>query len=278
MSTFLRIHNKPFTRAALTARISLFFRRHPEWRAWACCLFAWFFIAINQRQFAAVGPVNRLYCMTNGAVLREQGTAWGELFAYYPPFLLQNLFPWLLMIIAMMFLLLREPLQHISVSVRKKNMVPAAFSFLLGYTLLWVVAGAGFLLLPFIGSYTLQGQSTLVKTIITAGIFMLAAILTWLPARPIQMARCSKTIPIRIEGWQVYSDSFYYGIVIGLACLHMCWAPMAAMLFTRHELLLMYIVTVVLFYERYLFTHTSRATGFAWITLAASLLLLQCWP
>lgn len=73
----------------------------------------------------------------------------------------------------------------------------------------------------------------------------------------------------------MHADSLYYGLKAGIACLVMCWGSMLALVLAHHHLVLMYIITIVLIYERYLVPHTSKLAGYAWAVTGITLLVLD---
>jgi len=177
----------------------------------------------------------------------------------------------------MMFPLLNEPIRHVAFSVRRKDRDFGIFWFFTGYAITWTVAGVLFRLLALFLDVMPVDQSHLLNSIIAGSGFLLAAAFTWHPARPLKMAKCGQTAPIRIHGWHLVSDSLFYGLKMGYACVNMCWAPMAALMLVHHNIVLMLAVTVVIIYERYLLPHTSKLPGYAWGVIAFTLFGIEMW-
>lgn len=271
----------------IIGRMRSFFMNRPEWWTYLLCLFAWILLFINSYTASdkSRNSSHFIYCMNTGTVQAE-----GEL-AYEIQSTLKNggvssgimstisngMVPWILMVVAMMFPLLNEPLRHVSFSVRRKDRNWGIMGFLIGYTVTWTVAGVLFLLTPLFLGMMAGEQTSFVNGLIKASGFLLAAILAWLPIRPILLTKCGQTMPIRIRGRQLYSDSILYGLKMGFACLNMCWAPMVALMLAHHNLILMYAVTIVLFYERYLLPHISKLPGYAWGAIALTLFGIEIW-
>jgi hypothetical protein len=183
--------------------------------------------------------------------------------------------PWIFMVAAMMFPLLNEPIRHVAFSVRRKDKSFAIGEFLIGYSTTWTIVGVLFLLLPLFLDMLVGDQTNFVNGVIKASGFLLAAALVWQPARAIRMTKCNMTMPIRIQGWQLHLDSLFYGFRTGFACLYMCWIPMAALMSAHHNIILMFAVTIIIIYERYLLPHTSKLPGYAWGLLAILLFAIE---
>jgi predicted metal-binding membrane protein len=260
-------------------RMRTLFMMHPEWRGWFFSVFAWAFLVMNL--FTASHGINHsgavIYCIPPGTVQ----------VAAHPAYEIQSissgifttisngLLPWMIMVIAMMFPLLSKPIRHVAFSVKRKDRNFGIFWFLIGYTITWTVAGVLFLLLPFFLDMLIGDQTRLINGLIQSSGFLLAAALIWLPGRPLRMMKCDQTMPIRIQNWRLHLDSLSYGLKMGFACLNMCWAPMAALALVHHNIMLMYIVTIILISERYLLPHTSKFPGYAWGAIALILLCIE---
>jgi predicted metal-binding membrane protein len=271
----------------LVERIRILYIRNPEYRALLFSLCAWAFLVANL--FAAphdgMHSGSITYCMPvakapvvghltyEGQNILEEEPLSSRILSM----VLNGLPGWIIMVIAMMFPLLNEPLKHVAFSVKQKDRGFAISEFLIGYTLIWAIAGASFLSLPVICGIVVSHQTHFINGIVKASGFLLAAALLWYPARPVVMSKCSQTIPIRIQGWQLHFDSGYYGLKTGLACLAICWAPMAALMLAHHNFFLMYVVTIVLVCERYLLPHTSKLPAYAWGIIALTLFGIEMW-
>jgi len=227
--------------------------RHPEYWPWLFSLLVW--IALAKTQLA--GPpetyarTETIYCMPGSVTYPTDSMT-----------ISHTLEDWILMVIAMMFPLLNEPVRHVAFSVRQRDRPAAILCFLIGYILIWTAVGALPVFFPPLITH---------NKLINATLFILAAISIWLPGRAIQLTKCSQTMPIRIQAWKLHVDSFQYGLITGVTCIKLCWLPMIAMALAHHNLALMYIVTLILIFERYLVPHTSKFSGYAWGALALAL-------
>lgn len=272
--------------SALAASMQALAQRYPEWRTWCCSIAAW-------ALFVAAWPIaahygghgdSSIYCSPSGQVRVGERAIYAQRWPEGDTFLnalSTNIsggqVSWLLMVVAMMYPLLNEPVRNIAFSVRRKDRNSAIWLFLAGYTFVWALAGVLFFLLPLCTDIIVTPGNRVGGGLVKASGFMMAATLVWLPSHPVKMAKCGQTMPVRIYGLQRISDCLRYGFRTGLACLAMCWAPMAALAVAHHNMLLMYAVTVVLIYERYLLTHTSRLSAYAWLLIAVVVFGMQVW-
>lgn len=267
--------------SAVSGKMRLYIRNHPEW--WVCFLFitAWVFLARNSFSGTAgqQDSAHFIYCIAapvpnageQQAAPIQNALAGQSILKGILSTIPESMPAWLLMVVAMMFPLLSEPVKHVAFSVRQKDKNPGMLTFLAGYTIAWATAGIFIMAIQFYINRLMTGQSYLIRSLVLPSGFMLAALYCWLPVRPVLMARCKLTMPISIKGWQLYTGSLLYGIKMGLICFTICWAPMLALAMTHHSFILMYAVTIVLFYERYLLPHTSKAAGYAWAAMALAL-------
>lgn len=262
-------------------RITSFYLRYPECWVWLFSLLVWAFLVLNPSPDSQMVKDSDtvIYCMPTGAIQVTGNSAFDVqsmfsetgIFSKMGTAITDGMMYWIIMIVAMMFPLLNEPTRHVAFSVRRKDRNFAILLFLIGYTLTWTVAGVLFILLPHFLSVIVGDETPSVTGIIKASGFLLAAILTWMPARPRKMTKCSQTMPIRIDGRLLYLDSLSYGLKVGISCLSVCWAVMAALMLAHHNLMLMYTATIILMYERYLLQHTSKLPGYAWGFIALTL-------
>jgi predicted metal-binding membrane protein len=268
--------------SSLVGRIRPLFMKHPEWLAWFFSLFVWALLGMglfNASQEMRHSAGHIIYCVPPGTI-EVTGASAHEIQPIYSQVLNtipNGILPWVIMVVAMMFPLLNEPIRQVAFSVKRRDRYLGILGFLIGYTLTWTLAGLLFLLLPFFPDMLPGNQTHFVSALIKSSGFLLAATLTWLPSRAIKMTKCSQTMPIRIEGWQLQTDCVIFGLKMGFACLHMCWAPMAALMLVKHNIFLMYVITMVIIYERYLLPHTSKLPGYAWGAIALILFGIEMW-
>jgi predicted metal-binding membrane protein len=267
----------------LVEGINSFLIKRPHWRAWFFSFCAWCFLVKNYlaNTTQVVHSDYVIYCSTNGNV-RLVGHSLDKInnngsFSYIFDATFRGLVPWIIMVVAMMFLLLNEPIKHVAFSIRRKNRDIGILGFLIGYIILWTVTGLLYLLIPPLLNEAVRSQIPFVNGLIKASGFLLASILIWLPDRPIKMVKCAQTIPISIHGLKMFSDCICYGLKMGAACLNMCWAPMIALMLAHHTLSLMYIVTIILVFERYFLSHTNKLLGYVWGILALIVFSVEMW-
>lgn len=268
-------------------KLRSFWVKHPQWWIYLLCLSAWVILFCNVYTgpgfHSPTGPI--IYCMTSGSMQAEALPAEAiqtplaakGILAYIAQAITNGIVPWLLMVMAMMFPMLNGPVRHVFFAVRRRDRHAGILTFLLGYALAWTTAGLLFLITPLILDSITGPRGAYLNGLIKASGFLVAALLVWLPSRPTQLTKCSQTMPIRIGRPQLYTDCFRYGLKMGMVCLAMCWATMAALMLSHHSLLLMYIATVVLFYERYLLPHTSKLPAYAWMATALVLFGIEIW-
>ena len=268
--------------SSLVRGVRTLFMKHPEWGGWFFSLFVWALFGMdlfNASHEVRHSSSHIIYCAPPGTI-QATGSSIHEvshIFFQLLSTISNGLLPWIIMVVAMMFPLLNEPIRHVAFSVKRKDWYLGVFGFLIGYTLTWALAGLVFLLLPLFLNMLVGYQTHFVSALIKSSGFLLAAALVWLPFRPIKMAKCSQTMSIRIEGWQLHADSLTYGLKMGLTCLNMCWSPMAALMLVHHNIFLMYVVTMVIICERYLLPHTSKLPGYAWGVIALTLFGIEIW-
>ncbi len=267
----------------VTAKLRNLFTKYPEWRTWGLSLLAWAFLLYGL--FNMPGEASHagrsIYCLPGGGASLQahgaNGAAAEGTFAGILKTVFDGLKQWNIMVIAMMFPLLNEPIRHVTFSVRRKDRTRGILGFLLGYVTVWMAVGLLFMLLPLFIDMLVGKQNQLITALIKASGFLLAAALTWQPARLVKMTKCAQTMPIRINAPQLYTDTIMYGLKMGAACFNMCWAPMVALMLAHHNFFLMWEVTLVLLCERYILPHTSRLPGYAWGIIAFALYSIEMW-
>lgn len=255
--------------------------RHPEWWTWLLSIYVWVWLIGSAFVFST--EVNHsgavIYCLTDvsqvGEIeLLQHGGILKELTAFskFALALSNGIVPWIIMIVAMMFPLLNEAIRHMAFSVKQSDRDLGIVSFLVGYALIWAIVGVVFLCIPLFLDLTLGTRSPIVDTVLAALVFMVTAIVIWLPGRSTTMARCAQTMPIRISGIFPYLDGIRYGAWMGIACVRMCWLPMTALMLAHHSVYLMLIVTIVVIIERYYVPHTNKLPSYAFGVIALSML------
>jgi predicted metal-binding membrane protein len=239
--------------------------KNPQWRTWSLSLAAWAMLFVDffekdywhHSLFAQIIDCGQ-------ATTPQFSPAASHFLVDLTVSIARELPSWSLMIIAMMFPLLNEPVKHVAHSVKGNDRNKAVFYFLSGYSMVWLMFGVSILaLLQFFGRLDRNWSPWTIVVMRSCG-FLLAMGCAWLPSRPVKMAKCSQTAPIRIQGMPLLVDALCYGWKMGRICVNVCWAPMTAMILYGHNAFLMYVLTIVLIYERYLLPHTSKISGSIW--------------
>ncbi len=217
---------------------------HPEWSVWLLSISLWLFFLL--------GGMDTLHSVPLGE---------NRLFAI----IILSLWPWVIMVIAMMYPLLNEPMRHVAFSVSSAKRPSTIIAFLIGYTTFWVLVG-----IAMIGGYTYYQAHPLGSipvVLIGALVFLLAGALVWWPGRRKLLTACSITVPIHFNSWKTYSDATSYGWTMGKACFKTCWPQMFALVLCHHNVWLMALVTIGMLYERYRLPHKSRKISYYWIAI-----------
>ena len=255
--------------------------RYPEWWTWLLSLYIWGWLLSTSFLIDSGGSHSGrlIYCMTNSSENVDVSTVQlksilneSVSFSGITASLSKGFLPWVIMIVAMMFPLLNEAVRHMAFSVKRSDRDLGILAFLAGYTIIWTVAGVFFLLIPFGIDVIFGARSPLVDVVLTSSVFLLTAIISWLPSRSITMARCAQTMPIRIHKRYLYTDGVSYGALMGIACIRMCWLPMTALMLAHHSVLLMFIVTFIVIIERYFVPHSSKIPSYGFGIIAVFIL------
>lgn len=277
MNDFYRISRRlSFTQSRI------FFASNPEWWVLLLSISIWGILIFNTSSFShsndSVEGSNLVLCLpggqpvgetVSGSLLRQE-----NLWTTFSQSIVSGAVPWVMMICAMMFPMLKRSIRHVTYSVRKKNRNSGIFLFLLGYTLTWSLIGIVFHFIPILAwSVSEKFQFSINTYVLAALFFFLAAIISWLPERRVTLMKCELTVPIRLRGWNFLKDSVTYGIEIGMICLQMCWSVMIGLMFVQHHILIMLAAGFVLITERYLVAHDSKLIGYSWMFLGSIVLI-----
>jgi hypothetical protein len=138
---------------------------------------------------------------------------------------------WLWMVVAMMFPLLGDPLRTVHFRSFPNRRVIAAASFLLGYTLVWALAGV-----PVVW---LRAQAWTHHLQLAALAFAFGA--GWVCTRFHRWGQraCHAKRALSAWGWRAQRDAAAYGVRVGMACVVTCWPLMLACTLTGHALVAM---------------------------------------
>ncbi|MEE1922569.1 DUF2182 domain-containing protein [Pseudomonas sp. 148P] len=154
---------------------------------------------------------------------------------------------WLVMLLAMMPLLLVEPMLTLWQRSLPRRRALAILAFVVGYATVWSVAGAVLTLLS-IGLKLLAGESLWLAA-------TLAVLLTLLwqstPLKQTALNRCHGAPRIAAFGWPVVRDCLGYGVGHGAWCILSCWpAMLLPMLVQQGHLAVMLLCMAWLVFER----------------------------
>jgi len=154
---------------------------------------------------------------------------------------------WLLMLVAMMAPLLQHPLLHIWQRSLARRRLSAVALFLLGYVMIWSVAGA---VLAVIAA-RLAGTQPAGGWAAFAGALAIALLWQISPAKQVCLNRCHRQLALAAFGRRADLDALQYGLVHGVWCVGACWALMLLPLVAGSwHLPAMAVITVVLIAER----------------------------
>ena len=238
-------------------------RRYPQLWLWLFCLLAWLFMLWPPGEHTQ----SLHHCHHGCGDTLLLGTE-----SHVSADFLKGILHWSLMIVAMMFPLLKEPLAYALSRYPSHQGYKAMVWFLLGYCIPWLVVGLLLqtivLLLPLFIPSDSNSPTVNIYTFLPFAGFAIAAFWVWSPWRRKASLACSRTIPMRIQGWYAVRDCLHYGHLSGIACVRNCWSPMMALVMAQHNMLLMFIVTLLLIYERTFLTYKSHTLGYAWACLS----------
>jgi predicted metal-binding membrane protein len=151
---------------------------------------------------------------------------------------------WLVMLLAMMPLLLHRPLAHIWHRSLVQRRVRATALFVLGYTLVWLAAGAVLMLAAFGMSASDAGMPA----------FAMLVALVWqvAPFKQRFLNGCHRQPHVAAFGFAADADALRYGVTHGAWCVGSCWALMLLPLSAGSwHLPAMLAVSLVMMTERY---------------------------
>lgn len=155
-------------------------------------------------------------------------------------------FWWLVMIVAMMFPMVRDPIRHTAARSLWRRRHRAISGFLMGYLGPWMIFGI-------VVSVIVSGleMETWLRPAVGAALGFGAAVLWQVTqAKRRAILACHRTMPITPAGWRADLDCLRYGWRVGSSCLVSCWALMLACLLAGHSLPAMIFATTVGWTER----------------------------
>lgn len=142
---------------------------------------------------------------------------------------------WFVMVVAMMFPVLVDPLCHVYVRSFAERRMRAMALFSLGYCAVWVAAGVVLTALAFVPAGV---------AVVVAGIWQCS------PVKQRCLNRCHAHRELAAFGMAADRDSFWFGVSHGAWCVGSCWALMLVPLLVQAHLSVMAVVTVLIFCER----------------------------
>jgi hypothetical protein len=170
---------------------------------------------------------------------------------------------WILMIVAMMFPLLIEPVRITAARSFWCRRNRAIAGFLIGYFASWIVPGviatAALILL----------RRQFAPGWLTACGFVLAAIWQFTRWKRRGLRLCHVTRPLAPGGWRAHADCILYGGTIARGCMLSCGGLMAACTLAGHSVFAMVVATGLAALERATPTPDDLLIGFSLVTCGA---------
>jgi predicted metal-binding membrane protein len=157
---------------------------------------------------------------------------------------------WLLMVVAMMFPVLDEPLRTVAFRSFRERRLAARSAFLLAYLVVWGGAGA-----PVVW---LRAEPWSHDWLLAALAFVLAAGWTRTPLQTWGERVCHAKRPLAAAGWRAHRDVLAYGARFGVACVATGWPLMLACSLTGHAPLAMLGGTAAAMLDRFSFRPLPR--------------------
>lgn len=152
---------------------------------------------------------------------------------------------WALMLAAMMLPMLTSPVRHIRNRIFARQRVRAIALFLSGYAAVWMIAGAGLLLL----ATAVRPRTSEILGLMVAT----TAALLWefSPAKQTCLNRCHVGAELDVFGFAADWSALRFGLSYGKWCVGSCWLLMLLpWMVARNHLFIMAVVMLWLFAER----------------------------
>jgi predicted metal-binding membrane protein len=131
-------------------------------------------------------------------------------------------FAWSAMLAAMMPPLLAAQLRHVLARTLTRRRIRAVMLFLLGYLLMWLMAGAVLTL----ASLLLGSVAIAAAVPPSAAAALIAVFWQATPLKQSSLNRCHGKPPLAAFGLRAEADAFGYGAAHGAWCIGSCWALM----------------------------------------------------
>lgn len=153
---------------------------------------------------------------------------------------------WATMLLAMMPLLLAQPITHIVRSTRARRRGRTLIAFGVGYAFVWMLAGPLLMRLSEVVTVA-AGDSR--AAVLAATLVALAWSAT--PWHQVALNRGHRMKNLAVFGWRAEADAMTYGLVHGVWCVASCWAWMLVPLAAHgHGAATMIVVTALMLVER----------------------------
>ena len=207
----------------------------PEWWSLGLCLGAWVLILSPAVGGGAHASHGHLHHATAAAAPMD-------IYATWPT----QIFWWLVMVVAMMFLLLVDPIRNTAARSLWSRRHRGIGIFLAGYLGPWLLFG----IVASVALSIVRMQSWLSPSQVNLAGFAVALIWQVTPAKRRAVLSCHRTRPLAPTGLRADRDCLLYGWTMGTSCLVSCWALMFVCMLSNHSLLVMVSITVIGFVER----------------------------
>ena len=173
----------------------------------------------------------------------------------------------IVMLVAMMAPLVAFQVKHVVTRSYPTRQVRGAIAFLAGYFAPWLAVAL--VLTPIVTR--LAGVPTAGR-MAGAVAFGIAAIWQLSVAKVRALRRCTRTVPLRQDGWRADRACVAYGTEASRDCMAACWAMMLAVAFRPHDLAAMALVQALATGERYTAKPCPRLSALALASAGAATL------
>ena len=177
-----------------------------------------------------------------------------------------EMFHWTLMVIAMMSPSVVEPVRLTAFRSLRSRRYRAAGTFLAGYLITWMAAGAPVALLL----SWLRPVASIDMRVLAASGFIAATVWTMTPLRRRAFVACHRTIPLAHEGLRADLDCLRFGGLVGASCVATCLLLMIACALTNHGWLPMGGALAIGAMERLSFRPPVRTVSASYLILGAA--------
>ena len=184
---------------------------------------------------------------------------------------------WLVMVYAMMLPLQSASLRYMLCMLPRYQHYNSLLLFIIGYSSVWLLIGLTLIFATQFSAAFFSSTRLAVPALalpIEAAVFLLAALYNQTPYRRQAVFACGGGLPLRINGWQAAGDVLYFGVYKGRNCAASCLHVMLALVFAGHNLVMMAVVTLALFYERARLPRETKIVSYLCYLASASYLFV----